>query len=215
MTLQRIKPHLPWITLLILIGLVGMVDPNFLRPTNLLSLAGDIVPLFIMALGLTFAIYIGSIDLSVQSMANMVTVIASVYLASMGAWVAVLCIAVGFCLGLLSGFLTTRAFVPSFISTLAVGGICFSLAQFLSGNRALHMDVEQRNALFGWMIGRTCAAGLPPCARARRCRLLWPWAKRGTHPAKTWMRKRAATCSAARRRRLPPTTKRRQIHERD
>jgi len=155
MTLQRIKPHLPWITLLILIGLVGMVDPNFLRPTNLLSLAGDIVPLFIMALGLTFAIYIGSIDLSVQSMANMVTVIASVYLASMGAWVAVLCIAVGFCLGLLSGFLTTRAFVPSFISTLAVGGICFSLAQFLSGNRALHMDVEQRNALFGWMIGRT------------------------------------------------------------
>jgi len=155
MTLQRIKPHLPWITLLMLIGLVGMVDPNFLRPTNLLSLAGDIVPLFIMALGLTFAIYIGSIDLSVQSMANMITVIASVYLASMGAWVAVLCIAVGFCLGLLSGFLTTRAFVPSFISTLAVGGVCFSLAQFLSGNRALHMDVEQRNALFGWMIGRT------------------------------------------------------------
>jgi len=102
MILQRIKPHLPWITLLILIGFVGMVDPNFLRPTNLLSLAGDIVPLFIMALGLTFAIYIGSIDLSVQSMANMITVIASVYLASMGAWVAVLCIAVGFCLGLLS-----------------------------------------------------------------------------------------------------------------
>jgi len=155
MILQRIKPHLPWITLLILIGLVGVVDPNFLRPTNLLSLAGDIVPLFIMALGLTFAIYIGSIDLSVQSMANMVTVIASVYLASMGAWVALLCIVVGFCLGLLSGFLTTRAFVPSFISTLAVGGVCFSLAQFLSGNRALNMDVEQRNALFGWMIGRT------------------------------------------------------------
>lgn len=155
MTMQRIKPHLPWITLLVLTAIVGIVDPNFLRPVNLLNLAGDIVPLFIMALGLTFAIYIGGIDLSVQSMANMITVIASVYLASMGAWVAVLCIAAGFGLGMLSGFLTTRMFVPSFISTLAVGGICFSVAQWLSGNRALNMDAEQRNAVFGWMIGRT------------------------------------------------------------
>src|SRR5690606_9558449 len=130
MTMQRIKPHLPWITLLVLTAVVGVVDPNFLRPANLLSLAGDIVPLFIMALGLTFAIYIGGIDLSVQSMANMITVIASIYLASLGAWVAVLCIAAGFGLGMLSGFLTTRLFVPSFISTLAVGGVCFSVAQW-------------------------------------------------------------------------------------
>ena len=42
-----------------------------------------------MALGMTFAIYIGGIDLSAQSMANMTTVIASIYLASLGAWVAV------------------------------------------------------------------------------------------------------------------------------
>ena len=67
MNMQRIKPHLPWITLLVLTAVVGAVDPNFLRPANLLSLAGDIVPLFIMALGLTFAIYIGGIDLSVGS----------------------------------------------------------------------------------------------------------------------------------------------------
>ncbi|KGJ12143.1 ABC transporter permease (plasmid) [Paracoccus versutus] len=155
MTMQRIKPHLPWITLLVLTAMVGVVDPNFLRPANLLSLAGDIVPLFIMALGLTFAIYIGGIDLSVQSMANMITVIASIYLASLGAWVAVLCIAAGFGLGMVSGFLTTRLCVPSFISTLAVGGVCFSIAQWLSGNRALNMDAEQRNAVFGWMIGHT------------------------------------------------------------
>ncbi|MCE2737360.1 MAG: ABC transporter permease, partial [Rhodobacter sp.] len=75
MDLQRLKPHFPWITLLVLVAFVGMTDPNFLRPANLLSLAGDIVPLFIMALGLTFAIYIGGIDLSAQSMANMITVV--------------------------------------------------------------------------------------------------------------------------------------------
>lgn len=155
MDLQHLKPHLPWITLTVLVAIVGMVDPGFLKPQNLMSLAGDIVPLFIMALGLTFAIYIGGIDLSAQSMANMVTVIASVYLASMGAWVALLCVAAGFLLGTLSGYITTRLYVPSFISTLAVGGVAFSVAQWLSGQRALNMDAAQRNETFGWMIGRT------------------------------------------------------------
>ena len=159
MNLQRIKPHLPWITLLVLVAIVGSVDDTFLKPVNLLSLAADIVPLFVMALGLTFAIYIGGIDLSAQSMANMVTVIASIYLASLGLWVAVLCIAAGFLLGMLSGYVTTKLLVPSFISTLAVGGIAFSLAQWLSGQRALNMDATQRNELFGWMIGQT--AGIP------------------------------------------------------
>lgn len=155
MDIQRLKPHFPWITLLVLVAIVGIADPSFLKPVNLLSLAGDIVPLFIMALGLTFAIYIGGIDLSAQSMANMITVVASVYLASLGIWVAALCILAGFMLGTLSGYLTTRMYVPSFISTLAVGGVCFSVAQWLSGNRALNMDATQRNETFGWMIGRT------------------------------------------------------------
>lgn len=155
MNLQRLKPHFPWITLLVLTALVGFHDPSFLEPANLLNLAGNIVPLFVMALGLTFAIYIGGIDLSAQSMANMITVIASAYLASMGAWVAVVCVATGFLLGMLSGFITTNLRVPSFISTLAVGGVCFSLAQWLSGNRALNMDATQRDEVFGWMIGKT------------------------------------------------------------
>lgn len=155
MDITRLKPHFPWITLLVLVALVGLADPSFLRPSSLLELAGDIVPLFIMAMGLTFAIYIGGIDLSAQSMANMITVVASVWLASMGAWVALLCIAAGFLLGMASGYVTTRLFVPSFISTLAVGGLCFSVAQWLSGNRALNMDAAQRNETFGWMIGKT------------------------------------------------------------
>ena len=157
--MERIKPHLPWITLAILVVIVGVIDPSFLNVHSMLSLASDIVPLFIMALGITFAIYIGGIDLSAQSMANMVTVVATVGLASMGAWVAVVCVLAGAALGAFSGFVTTRFFVPSFISTLAVGGVAFSVAQWLSGQRSVSMDAAQRDALFGWMIGRT--AGIP------------------------------------------------------
>ena len=108
MNMQKIRPHLPWITLVILVAVVGMGNPGFLAPKNLLEMAGDIVPLFVMALGLTFAIYIGGIDLSAQSVANLITVVATVYLASLGGWVALLCIAIGFGLGYVSGFITTR-----------------------------------------------------------------------------------------------------------
>ena len=149
------KSNYHWVTLFTLVILVGLVDSNFWNIESLLILIGDIVPLFIMALGLTFAIYIGGIDLSAQSMANMITVIASLYLATLGLWIVPVCFLVGVILGGLSGLITTRFLVPSFISTLAIGGVCYSLAQWLSGNRALYMNSESRDALFGWMLSST------------------------------------------------------------
>jgi ribose transport system permease protein len=159
MSFERIKPHLPWITLLVLVLVVGAADSNFLRPSNLISMAADIVPLFIMALGMTFAIYIGGIDLSAQSVANMTTVVATIALPTFGIGAALICILAGVVLGGVSGFVTTRLFVPSFISTLAVGGIAFSAAQYMSGQRALFMDATLRDSTFGWMTGSL--AGIP------------------------------------------------------
>mgnify|MGYP001824941799 CR=1 FL=1 len=159
MSFENIKPHLPWITLLVLVLLVGAANPSFFDPAGLLTLVTDVVPLFIMALGMTFAIYIGGIDLSVQQLANLVTVVATVYLASLGVGVALVAIIIGFVIGGISGFVTTRLYVPSFVSTLAMGFVALSAAKYLSGQRALYMDAELRNASFGWMVGNT--AGVP------------------------------------------------------
>jgi len=153
MTLHQLKPHFPWITLLALVAVVGVAHPNFLLPANLISMVADIMPLFIMALGMTFAIYIGGIDLSSQSVANMTTVLATIALPGLGLGAALVCILAGLTMGAVSGFVTTRLLVPSFVSTLAVGGIAYSVAQYLSGQRALYMDVTLRDASFGWMIG--------------------------------------------------------------
>jgi ribose transport system permease protein len=155
MNMDRLKKHLPWMTLLALVLIVGIADPTFLKPRNLLSLAGDIVPLFIMAMGMTFAIYIGGIDLSAQNVANMTTVIATLALPIFGIWTALICILAGFALGLLAGFITTKLLVPSFITTLATGGIALSASQYLSGQQALYMDDTLRNATFGWMFGNS------------------------------------------------------------
>ena len=159
MNLVRLKPYLPWITLLALVLIVGIANPAFFDPAGLISLIADIVPLFIMALGMTFAIYIGGIDLSVQQLANLVTVIATVYLAQFGMGVAVICVLAGFLFGALSGFVTNRLYVPSFVSTLATGFVALSAAKYLSGQRALYMDATLRDGSFGWMFGNT--AGFP------------------------------------------------------
>ncbi|MYA88111.1 MAG: ABC transporter permease [Boseongicola sp. SB0662_bin_57] len=159
MNLERIKPHFPWMTLLALVCVVGAANPAFFDLLGLLSLVTDVVPLFIMALGMTFAIYIGGIDLSAQQVANMVTVVATVYLSQFGIGVAVICILAGFLFGAVSGFVTTRLYVPSFVSTLAMGFVALSAAKYLSGQRALSMDVTERNTSFGWMFDST--AGVP------------------------------------------------------
>lgn len=159
MDMERLKPHFPWITLLVLALLVGIANPSFFAPAGLILLMSDIVPLFIMALGMTFAIYIGGIDLSVQQLANMVTVIATVYLANFGIGVAVIAILAGLIFGAISGYVTSRLYVPSFVSTLAMGFVALSIAKWLSGQRALYMDATLRDGSFGWMFGKT--AGVP------------------------------------------------------
>jgi ribose transport system permease protein len=112
-----------------------------------------------MAMGITFAIYIGGIDLSAQNVANMTTVIATIALPVFGLWTALLCVLAGFALGTLAGFITTRLMVPSFITTLATGGIALSLGQYLSGQQALYMEAGLRDATFGWMVGTSL--GIP------------------------------------------------------
>jgi len=88
--------------------IVGIANPGFFSPAGMIILIADIVPLLIMALGMTFAIYIGGIDLSVQQIANMITVITTVYLAQFGIWVVFIVIGVGALFGTLSGYVTTR-----------------------------------------------------------------------------------------------------------
>ncbi|RBM08335.1 ABC transporter permease [Novacetimonas cocois] len=156
---ERLRRHFPWITLLSVLLLVGMRDINFLSPENLINLAADVVPLLIMAVGMTFVIYIGGIDLSSQSVANMSTVLATIALPTFGVGAGVLVIAAGLVAGTVSGVVTTRLKVPSFISTLAVGGIALSVGQYASGQQALHMDTGQRQHAFGWMTGQV--AGVP------------------------------------------------------
>lgn len=159
MKIEKLRAHLPWLTLVLLALLVSLAHPEFLQPANLLQMASDVAALFVMALGITLVIYIGGIDLSSQSLANMATVLATVALPACGPWTAVLVLLAGGLLGGVSGVASTRLKVPSFIATLALGGIALSLGAYISKQQSVSMDGALREASFGWIYGVT--NGLP------------------------------------------------------
>lgn len=159
MKIEKLRAHLPWLTLVVLALLVSLAHPEFLQPSNLLQMASDVAALFVMALGITLVIYIGGIDLSSQSLANMATVLATVALPACGPWTAVLVLLAGGLLGGVSGVASTRLKVPSFIATLALGGIALSLGAYISRQQSVSMDSALREASFGWIYGVT--HGLP------------------------------------------------------
>jgi len=159
MNLEKLRPHLPWLTLLALTLAVSAINPGFLLPSNLLQMTADVSTLFVMALGITLVIFIGGIDLSAQSVANMTTVLATLSLPFLGVWSAIGVVVAGALMGFVSGYASTRLKVPSFISTLAIGGIALSIAQYASGQRAIFMDADLRAQAFGWVTAST--AGVP------------------------------------------------------
>lgn len=141
---DRLRQWLPLTTLVILVALVGAVQPVFLQPATLLQLAGDTAVLFILATGVTFVIMIGGIDLSIQSMASLASVIVALTVARFGYGSFVLAVAVGALAGLLSGLAHVKLKIPSFIATLAIGGVLYSSALVISKERSITLEDAER-----------------------------------------------------------------------
>ena len=92
---DRLRQWLPLATLTVLVILVGTMQPVFLQPATLLQLASDTAVLFILATGVTFVIMLGGIDLSIQSMASLASVIVALTVARLGYGAFALAIGVG------------------------------------------------------------------------------------------------------------------------
>ena len=153
-----IRKWLPLATLAVLILLVGIAQPSFLQPGTLIELASDTAVLFILATGVTFVIMLGGIDLSIQSMASLASVVVALTIPRLGYGSFVLAIVIGAIAGFLSGIVHVRLKIPSFIATLAMGGVLFSAALVISKERSITLD-ETGRAYQAWITSQ--AFGLP------------------------------------------------------
>jgi ribose transport system permease protein len=153
-----LRKWLPLATLAALILMIGIAQPSFLEPSTLIELASDTAVLFILATGVTFVIMLGGIDLSVQSMASLASVIVALTVARLGYGSFLLAVVIGAIAGLLSGIVHVRLKIPSFIATLAMGGVLFSAALVISKERSITLN-EAGRAYQAWITGQ--AFGLP------------------------------------------------------
>lgn len=148
-----LRDNAPFAALVVLYVLIEIAQPDFLALSTQLGLLADSSTLFIMAAGTTFVVLLGSIDLSLQSVASLASVMVALFLPRYGAWAAAIALAASFAIGLLSGVIQTVLRIPSFIATLAISGIASAAALTLSGTRSIAISDDMRNASLGWTTG--------------------------------------------------------------
>jgi len=121
------------LALVVFVGL-SLASPFFLLSNNLLNLLDQSVVTGITAVGMTFVILTGGIDLSVGSVLGLTSVLMGMTMPHYGipAGIAVAVVAGG-AIGLFSGVLVARFGLASFVVTLGVMAIGRSLAYICSG----------------------------------------------------------------------------------
>lgn len=151
---DRVRRHLPTIALLVLVAGVGAAEPSFLSPGAMLQLVDDTVTLIVLAAGVSFVIMLGGIDLSIQAMASLASVIVALTITRLGYGSFVLAVATGVVAGCCAGVAHVKLKIPSFIATLAVGGVLAGTALLLSHERSITL-VETQRIYLTWITGRS------------------------------------------------------------
>lgn len=123
---------------LLLAVILSLSSPYFLTSNNLFNLLDQSVVVGIVAIGMTFVILTGGIDLSVGSIVGLTGVILGLALQEMPMPLAIMtAIMAGGAIGAFSGILISVFGLAAFVVTLGVMSIARSLAYVFSGQRSI------------------------------------------------------------------------------
>ncbi|SPJ24857.1 ABC transporter permease [Palleronia abyssalis] len=144
----------PVIALLVLIAIGASLNSNFLGAANITNVLARSAFIGIIAVGMTFVITAGGLDLSVGSMAafiaGLMILVMNAALPTLGIGVPIIllgmvvAIVAGIVAGLINGFLITALGIEAFIVTLGTMGIYRSLVTWLADGGTLSLDFGLR-----------------------------------------------------------------------
>lgn len=140
---------LPTIILVLLVIAVGISEPSFLSARSLRTLAESSVPIMLLALGQTFVILTGGIDLSVAVLASLGTVLLASWIDTLGVGGIILMVGSLTLAGLVNGLITAYAQIPSFVVTLGAMGVWSGVSLGLSG--ASTISIGANYDVIGWL----------------------------------------------------------------
>jgi ribose transport system permease protein len=131
------------IALVVLIVVFGLAADNFLTKATFRTLANQIGDITIAAVGMTFVLIIGGIDLSVGSVMALSGAVLGIGVVQWGLPLAVgvvLCLLAGLACGTANGLVIVRWRLPSFIVTLGMLEAARGAAYFATDSRTIYLS---------------------------------------------------------------------------
>jgi ribose transport system permease protein len=147
-----------FIVLLAVIAVLSILSPSFRTLDNGLVLLVNGTVIAFLALGQTFVLLTGGIDLSTGANVAMTGVIAAMFTQTGLPWpvAAALAVGVGVVLGVVNGLLVQYLRIPAFIVTFSTQGVALAIPLILTGANS----VPVKDPGFSW-IGQGLIAGIP------------------------------------------------------
>ncbi|AZO33929.1 ABC transporter permease [Mesorhizobium sp. M2A.F.Ca.ET.037.01.1.1] len=141
--LELVKRSFPLAMLVLLIVIFSILSPRFLTFSNLLIVLQQGTVLLVAALGMTFVIMAGSIDLSVGSIVALAALVTALTADRLGAAAIVPAIAVGAVAGWINGMLLAKGKVPSFIATMGAMVVYRGIVLLFTRGAPVSIEDEQ------------------------------------------------------------------------
>ena len=123
--------------LILLFVFVGIVNPNFLRITNILLILNDTAVLAMLAIGISFVIITGEIDVSIGAITGLCAAVVATMVRDGAPWTQAMAVALllGLLCGLINGLGCIYLKIPSIIMTLGTMGIIRGIIQIYTDGR--------------------------------------------------------------------------------
>ncbi|MBQ3575596.1 MAG: ABC transporter permease [Clostridia bacterium] len=146
------------IVLVVICIILAIAAPVFLKTANIINVVRQTVEIGIMAIGMTFLIVCGEMDLSVGSIFGSTAMLAAYifkFSEKMHSATVVFVIALlaGGLIGAFNGLLVTKMRVPAFIATLGTMQIFRSVAYSISGGVSISVFPEWATESWVFMMG--------------------------------------------------------------
>lgn len=172
-----------FLVLVIVLIVLGALSPSFRTVSNGLTLLLNGSVIAFLALGQTFVLLTGGIDLSTGANVAMTGVLAPLLMEKGLPWpvAAVLALAAGALLGALNGAIIHYVKIPAFIATFSTMGVASSIPLIITGANSITV-IDAGFAVVGQ--GRILGVPVPVVLLAISVVLAWfllSWTKNGVH----------------------------------
>jgi ribose transport system permease protein len=152
------RPKIRWTDYVVYIGFAAIFlffaatlhNRGFLSLYNLMTIIRQTTPVAIMAVGMTFAMSTGQIDLSIGAVVALAALVTALVLREVSLVPAVAAgLLVGVAIGAVNGLLTVTLRIPSLLVTLGTMGIVAGLGRSITNLESVPIDDDTYVFLFG------------------------------------------------------------------